>query len=139
MVGANVNQPNSQPWLSQDVVAFPGEIHPLPKHIEKFLPKFDHDKKDLVEDHIKKFMLHGRLLNFVIKKLSNDIIYIKNNVGKGSSNPKKIFSYPSKKPTPPTNKTNPPTKEINKEDFLKSFKIWVVGIYTNTESGVNQY
>jgi hypothetical protein len=35
----------------------PGVVHPLPKHPEKFLPKFDPDKKDSTEDHIKKFML----------------------------------------------------------------------------------
>jgi len=37
--------------------------HPLPKHPEKFLPKFDLDKKDYVDDHIKKFMLLFRLMN----------------------------------------------------------------------------
>jgi hypothetical protein len=40
-----------------------GDAHPLPKHPEKFLPKFDLDKKEYVDDHIKKFMLVVRLMN----------------------------------------------------------------------------
>lgn len=46
MVGINANQLTNQPWLVQDVVAIPGVVHPLPKHPDKFLPKFDPDKKD---------------------------------------------------------------------------------------------
>jgi hypothetical protein len=42
-------------------VAIPGPQHPLPKHPEKWLPKFDPDSKQIVEDHIKKFMLAIRL------------------------------------------------------------------------------
>jgi hypothetical protein len=57
---ANQNNP-SRPWLDQDAVAIPGPQHPLPKHLEKWLPKFDLDSKQIVEDHIKKFMLAIRL------------------------------------------------------------------------------
>jgi hypothetical protein len=48
----NPNNP-TRPWLDQDVVAIPGPQHPLPKHPEKWLPKFDPDSKQIVEDHIK--------------------------------------------------------------------------------------
>jgi len=58
------NQNNiAKPWLDQDVVVVLGPQHPLPKHLEKWLPKFDHDSKQSVEYHIKKFMLVFRLRN----------------------------------------------------------------------------
>jgi hypothetical protein len=41
---ANQNN-HARPWLDQDVVAIPGPQHPLPKHPEKWLPKFDPDSK----------------------------------------------------------------------------------------------
>jgi hypothetical protein len=59
---ANQNNP-ARPWLDQDVVAVPGAQHPLPKHPEKWIPKFDPDSKQIAEDHIKKFMLAIRLCN----------------------------------------------------------------------------
>jgi hypothetical protein len=59
---ANQNNP-ARPWLDQDVVAVPGPQHPLPKHPEKWLTKFDPDSKQIAEDHIKKFMLDIRLRN----------------------------------------------------------------------------
>jgi hypothetical protein len=59
---ANQNNP-ARPWLDQDVVAVPGPQHPLPKHPEKWLTKFDPDSKRTVEDHIMKFMLDIRLRN----------------------------------------------------------------------------
>jgi hypothetical protein len=49
--------------VGSDVVAVPRPVHDMPKHHEKFLPKFDPDGKDFVEDHIKKFMLVVRLMN----------------------------------------------------------------------------
>jgi hypothetical protein len=56
------NQNNiSKPWIDQDVVAILGPQQPLPKHPQKWLPKFDPDSKQSVEDHIKKFMLAIRL------------------------------------------------------------------------------
>jgi hypothetical protein len=58
----NQNNP-ARPWLDQDVVVVPGDQHPLPKHPEKWLPKFDPDSKQIVEDHIKKFVLAIRLRN----------------------------------------------------------------------------
>jgi hypothetical protein len=58
----NQNNP-ARPWLDQDVVAVPGAQHPLPKHPEKWLLKFDPDSKQIAEDHIKKFMLVVRLHN----------------------------------------------------------------------------
>jgi hypothetical protein len=36
----NQNNP-ARPWLDQDAMAVPGDQHPLPKHPEKWLPKFD--------------------------------------------------------------------------------------------------
>jgi ribonuclease HI len=59
---ANQNNP-ARPWLDQDVVAVPGPQHPLPKHPEKWLTKFDPDSKQIAEDHIMKFMLDIRLRN----------------------------------------------------------------------------
>jgi hypothetical protein len=59
---ANQNNP-ARPWLDQDVVAVPGPQHPLPKHPEKCLTKFDPDSKRIAEDHIMKFMLDIRLRN----------------------------------------------------------------------------
>jgi hypothetical protein len=56
----NQNNP-ARPWLDQDVVAVLGPQHPLPKHPEKWLPKFDLDSKQSAEDHIKKIMLAIRL------------------------------------------------------------------------------
>jgi hypothetical protein len=40
----NQNNP-ARPWLDQDAVVVPGAQHPLPKHPEKWLPKFDPDSK----------------------------------------------------------------------------------------------
>jgi hypothetical protein len=59
---ANQNNP-ARPWLGQDVVAVPGPQHPLPKHPEKCLTKFDLDSKRTAEDHIMKFMLDIRIHN----------------------------------------------------------------------------
>jgi hypothetical protein len=59
---ANQNNP-ARPWLDQDVVAAPGPQHPLPKHPEKWITKFDPDSKRTTEDHIMKFMLDIRLRN----------------------------------------------------------------------------
>ena len=59
---ANQNNP-ARPWLDQDAVAVPGPQHPLPKHPEKWLTKFDPDSKRTTEDHIMKFMLDIRLRN----------------------------------------------------------------------------
>jgi hypothetical protein len=52
MVGDNVNQnpPPYQPWLVPDAVIVPRILHDMPRHPEKFLPKFDPDRKDSVED-----------------------------------------------------------------------------------------
>jgi hypothetical protein len=44
-------------WLTLGVVAVPGDVHDLPKNPEKFLPKFDLDNRESLEDHISKFML----------------------------------------------------------------------------------
>jgi hypothetical protein len=65
---ANQNSP-SRPWLDQYVVAVPGPQHPLPKHFEKWLPKFDSDLKQSTEDHIKKFMLVVRIQNVEYKDI----------------------------------------------------------------------
>jgi hypothetical protein len=59
---AKQNNP-TRPWLDQDAVVVPGPQHPLPKHLEKWLPKFEPDSKQITEDHIKNFMLSIRLRN----------------------------------------------------------------------------
>lgn len=33
----------NRPWLAVDAIVVPGAQHPLPKHLEKLLPKFDLD------------------------------------------------------------------------------------------------
>jgi hypothetical protein len=56
------NQNNTtKPWLNQDFVVVPGPQHLLPKHMEKWLPKFGLDSKKSTKDHIKKLMLVFRL------------------------------------------------------------------------------
>jgi hypothetical protein len=50
---AKKNPPPYQPWLFANAVVVHGVQHDMPKHPEKFLPKFDPDKKDSVENHIK--------------------------------------------------------------------------------------
>jgi hypothetical protein len=54
----NNPKPNKpyEPWLLPDIVAIPGVIHDMPKHPKKFIPKFDLERKDSVEDHAKKFL-----------------------------------------------------------------------------------
>jgi hypothetical protein len=58
---SNQHPPPYQPWLVLDVVIVPGIVHDMPRHPENVLPKFDPDRKDLVEYHIKKFLLSVRL------------------------------------------------------------------------------
>ena len=53
----------NRPWLAADVVAVHGAQHPLPKHPEKLLPKFDPDNDITPTDHIKQFKLSLRLLD----------------------------------------------------------------------------
>lgn len=54
---------SNRPWLAADVVAVPRAQHPLPKHLEKLLPKSDLDNDIIPEDHIKQFMLSLILLD----------------------------------------------------------------------------
>jgi len=57
MARNNHNPPPYEPWLVPNVVAIPGKIHDMPKHPSKFFPKFNPDKKDYFENHVKKFLL----------------------------------------------------------------------------------
>jgi hypothetical protein len=52
-------------------VAIPGPQHPLPKHPEKWLPKFDPNSKQIAKDHIKIFMLAIRFRSVE----NEDIVY----------------------------------------------------------------
>jgi hypothetical protein len=63
MARFNQNQQNNQPWLVPDIFVVPREVHDMPKHPKKVFPIFNPDKKDYVEDNIKKFMLVVRLTN----------------------------------------------------------------------------
>jgi hypothetical protein len=65
-------------------------------------------------------------LQRIVKKLTNDIVDMKRNVGEGTST-KNFFKTPFKKTTPPTNKTTPPTEGINMEDFINMFKSLAFG------------
>ena len=42
-----------RPWLSTNAIMVPGAQHPLLKHPEKLLPKFDPVNDVTLEDHIK--------------------------------------------------------------------------------------
>ena len=53
----------NRPWLAADVVAVPGIQHPLPKHPEKLLPKFDLNNNVTPEDHTKQYMPSLRLMD----------------------------------------------------------------------------
>ncbi|CAF1514586.1 unnamed protein product [Adineta steineri] len=53
----------NRPWLAIASVAVPEAQHPLPKHPEKLLPKFDPDNDITPKDHIKQFMFSLRLLD----------------------------------------------------------------------------
>ena len=58
------NPPNPQlPWLRTTVVAVPGVQHPLPKHSDKLLPKFNPDDKQPAKVHVDKFMFLVQTLN----------------------------------------------------------------------------
>ena len=46
-----------RPWISPRVVVVHGPTHDLLRHPEQFLPKFDHDNMECLEDHVSKFML----------------------------------------------------------------------------------
>jgi hypothetical protein len=54
---------NNQPWLARDAFSIPGEVHNLPRHLEKLLPKFDPETSRWPEGHIKKIILAIRLMN----------------------------------------------------------------------------
>ena len=50
--------------MAKDSLAIHGRVHNLPRHLEKLLPKFDLETSGLPKDHIKKFILAIRLMNF---------------------------------------------------------------------------
>jgi hypothetical protein len=54
----------NHPWLAKDSLAIPGWLHHFPRNPEKLLPKFDPETFRLPKDHIKKFILAIRLMNF---------------------------------------------------------------------------
>jgi hypothetical protein len=57
--------------LVSDVVVVPRVVYDILKHPEKLFPKLDPNKKDSLEDHIKKFMLSLILMNLQ----HEDIVY----------------------------------------------------------------
>ena len=52
-----------KPWLTIDVISIPSTSNPFPKHLEKFLPKYDLDDGVLPRYHIKQFMNALKLMN----------------------------------------------------------------------------
>jgi hypothetical protein len=54
---------NNQPWLAIYSMTIQGQVHNLPRHLEKLLPKFDLETYRFLEDHIKKFILAITLMN----------------------------------------------------------------------------
>ena len=57
------NTEANRSWLTMNAIVVPGAQHPLPKHLEKLLPKFDPENDVSPEDHIKQFMLSLRLMD----------------------------------------------------------------------------
>lgn len=53
----------NRPWLAMDAIAVPSAQHPLPKHLEKVLPKFYLDNGVTTKDHIKQCMIYLRLMD----------------------------------------------------------------------------
>ena len=66
----------NRPWLVADAIVVPKAQHPLSKHPEKLLPRFDPDNDISPKDHIKQFMLSFRLLyvqhEYVVGRLFPD-------------------------------------------------------------------
>ena len=56
------NMASDQPQLVVDAIAVLGAQHPLPKLLEKLLPKFDSGNDVSQEDHIKQLILSLRLM-----------------------------------------------------------------------------
>jgi hypothetical protein len=54
---------DNQPWLVGDIVAVLRQVHNLPRHPEKMLPKYDPKTSGLPEDHINKFILAIKIMN----------------------------------------------------------------------------
>ena len=50
-------------WLTINALVIPGPQNPLPKHLEKLLPKLDPDADMLPKNHIDKFMLDMNIMN----------------------------------------------------------------------------
>lgn len=57
------NMVANRPCLAADAIAVPSSQHPLPKHPEKLLPRFDPDNDVTPEDYIKQFMISLRLMD----------------------------------------------------------------------------
>jgi len=56
LINMVVNNP-AHPWLSPDAVSVLGDQHDLPKHPDKYIPRFDPNKNEPPEDHLKDFMM----------------------------------------------------------------------------------
>ena len=57
------NMVENIPFLALYAIVVPNAKHPLMKHPEKLLPKFDPDNDVTPEDHIKQFMLSLKLMD----------------------------------------------------------------------------
>ena len=60
---SNNGNANNHLWLLRDALEIPDRHHRLPRHLEKFLPKFNLDSKDPIEDYIQNFMLEKHLMS----------------------------------------------------------------------------
>jgi hypothetical protein len=100
------------------------------------LPSPSKEKKDINSMDMES-------LQRIVKKLSNELIYLKKNSGEGSSNPKKFFKFQSKKDksTPPFKKTPSPSDGINMEDIVQALQHWAMKNLTESkdeEEGENE-
>ena len=50
-------------WLTINALSISGPPNPLPKNLDKLLPKFDPDDDILPKTHIDKFMLAVNIMN----------------------------------------------------------------------------
>jgi hypothetical protein len=74
MAGNNQNPQPYEPWLLPDAVVYLEYSMTCLNTPKKFLPKFDPEKKDSAEDHVKKFLLAIRLQNVQHKDVVCQIV-----------------------------------------------------------------
>lgn len=57
MTGQQRQQPRVQPWNNPGAVEMTTPLHPLPKHLERWLPMFNLDDQLPAEEHLHNYMM----------------------------------------------------------------------------------